>query len=149
MQRWKWLKPEVLILDEPFSGLDPMGVREFRKLILKLVEEESLTVLISSHLLFELENLCDDLVILRDGKVFRQGPMHDLTSHESHQYRITGIGLDNSETLKLRQLKVKNNAVTLTLSSEEANLLLQSLIQENIEIRSFTPLDSIERYFEL
>jgi ABC-type multidrug transport system ATPase subunit len=140
--------PDILILDEPFSGLDPVGVREFRLLIAKLVAEENLTVLISSHLLFELENLCDQLVILREGKVYRTGKMDELTTHASHTYRIAGEGLADSIALKARGIAIRNNSVAVELSPEEANKLLRELMDEGMLIHKFTPLDAIERYFD-
>ena len=101
-----------------FSGLDPVGVREFRLLIAKLVADENLTVLISSHLLYELENLCDQLVILRDGKVYRSGKMDELTTHASHTYRIAGEGLANSTALNERNIDVSNNSIAVELTPE-------------------------------
>lgn len=63
--------PELLILDEPANGLDPMGIRELRELILRLKQEFGKTVLVSSHLLDELQKICDRIVVIREGeKVF-------------------------------------------------------------------------------
>ena len=60
--------PKVLLLDEPTNGLDPEGIREFRETILKLRDEHQLTILFNSHLLAEVEQMCDRCVILRDGR---------------------------------------------------------------------------------
>ncbi len=63
--------PELLILDEPANGLDPMGIRELRELILRLKRELGKTVIVSSHLLDELQKICDRIVVIREGeKVF-------------------------------------------------------------------------------
>ena len=62
-------RPEVMVLDEPVNGLDPEGIVEVRKLLKKLSVEEGITILISSHILAELEELCTDFVILHEGKV--------------------------------------------------------------------------------
>jgi ABC-2 type transport system ATP-binding protein len=69
--------PELLILDEPMNGLDPSGIQEFRRLIRELVAEGR-TVLLSSHLLDEVERTCDVAAIVDQGKVVAQGPIHEL-----------------------------------------------------------------------
>ncbi len=69
--------PELLILDEPMNGLDPAGIQEFRRLIRELVAEGR-TVLLSSHLLDEVERTCDVAAIVDQGKVVAQGPIHEL-----------------------------------------------------------------------
>ena len=69
--------PELLILDEPLNGLDPAGILEFRGLIRELVEEGR-TVLLSSHLLDEVEKTCDVAAIVDNGRVVAQGTIHEL-----------------------------------------------------------------------
>ena len=69
--------PELLILDEPMNGLDPAGHLEFRRLIRELVDEGR-TVLLSSHLLDEVERTCDVAAIVDDGRIVAQGPIHEL-----------------------------------------------------------------------
>ncbi|MBT2681972.1 ABC transporter ATP-binding protein [Bacillus sp. ISL-35] len=64
-------KPKVLILDEPTNGLDPMGIREMRNFIRYLAEEEGLTVLVSSHLLSEIQLMCDRVAIISRGSIIK------------------------------------------------------------------------------
>lgn len=64
-------KPKVLILDEPTNGLDPMGIREMRNFIRYLAEKEGLTVLVSSHLLSEIQLMCDRVAIISKGAVIK------------------------------------------------------------------------------
>jgi ABC-2 type transport system ATP-binding protein len=71
--------PELLILDEPTNGLDPAGIREFRDMIRGFVAEGR-TVLLSSHLLDEVEKICDEVAIVDRGKVVAQGPIADLAA---------------------------------------------------------------------
>ena len=66
-------QPELLILDEPTDGLDPEGIVEFRRQILELRDRRGLTVLLSSHLLTEVEQVCDEVVILQGGKKVYEG----------------------------------------------------------------------------
>jgi ABC-2 type transport system ATP-binding protein len=70
--------PQLLILDEPMNGLDPAGMHEMRDMIRSLVDEGR-TVMLSSHLLDEVERTCDEVAIVDYGKVIRQGPIRDLT----------------------------------------------------------------------
>jgi ABC-2 type transport system ATP-binding protein len=71
--------PEILLLDEPTNGLDPAGIREMRRLIAGLARERR-TILVSSHLLAEVEQVCDWLVMIDQGSLVYQGPTSDLTT---------------------------------------------------------------------
>jgi ABC-2 type transport system ATP-binding protein len=64
-------RPKLLILDEPTNGLDPAGINEFRNLIRKLAYEEGMTVFVSSHLLFEIQQMCDIVSIIKPGRVIK------------------------------------------------------------------------------
>ncbi len=72
--------PSLLILDEPTNGLDPRGIREVRQLIVRLAREEGMTVLLSSHLLHEVEQTCDRVAIIDRGKLVLCGPVAGLLS---------------------------------------------------------------------
>lgn len=78
--------PEVLILDEPTIGLDPLQGREFRSLISSLKGKH--TVLISSHILSEIDMVCDSVIILNEGRVVASGPPQDLREHVAPRYRV-------------------------------------------------------------
>lgn len=71
-------KPQLLILDEPINGLDPMGIREMRELFLDLVKSENMTILISSHILSEIEHIADTIGVIVDGTVVREVSMSDI-----------------------------------------------------------------------
>jgi ABC-2 type transport system ATP-binding protein len=70
-------KPEMVILDEPTNGLDPAGIREFRELIRSLAAE-GVTVFVSSHILAEVEQMCDDVAILKSGRLVAEGSVANL-----------------------------------------------------------------------
>lgn len=74
-------KPKVLILDEPTNGLDPAGIREMRQFIRFLAEEEGLSVLVSSHLLSEIQLLCDRVAIISKGTIIRTDTVQHLLSN--------------------------------------------------------------------
>ncbi len=71
-------KPELLILDEPSDGLDPEGIHEMRQTILRLQRELGLTILLSSHLLNEVEQLCTRIAVLQQGKKVFEGNVADV-----------------------------------------------------------------------
>ena len=79
--------PQLLILDEPMNGLDPAGMHEMRDMILSLVDEGR-TVMLSSHLLDEVQRTCDAVAIVDRGKVIRQGSISDLLSGATLDVRI-------------------------------------------------------------
>ncbi len=65
-------KPKLLILDEPTNGLDPVGIKELRNLLKEISKKEHMSILISSHILSEVENICDQIVIIDEGKIISQ-----------------------------------------------------------------------------
>lgn len=79
--------PDIVILDEPSNGLDPMGMRELRELVLKLQEEKGITFFISSHLLDELQQMCNKLIVIREGSLIWKGLTQELLakSHGSNR----------------------------------------------------------------
>lgn len=79
--------PELLVLDEPSNGLDPEGIAEFRQMIRTFVEEGR-TVFISSHLLDEIQKICDEVAIVRDGRVIAEGPVGEVVEGRRGGIRI-------------------------------------------------------------
>jgi ABC-2 type transport system ATP-binding protein len=85
--------PRVLILDEPANGLDPAGIREIRELLRTLAAEKQMAIFISSHLLAEIELICDRVAIIHKGKILRDGNVRDLIARR----KIVEIRADDSE----------------------------------------------------
>jgi ABC-2 type transport system ATP-binding protein len=81
-------QPRLLVLDEPTNGLDPNGIHGLRILLRKLATEQGLTILFSSHLLSEVEELCDRVVVLHRGEVRAAGPLSELMNVTGFAYRI-------------------------------------------------------------
>ena len=96
--------PEILILDEPTNGLDPAGIHEIRNLVKSLPKRYDCTVLISSHMLSEIELLADDIGILNHGRLLFEGSLEDLkfTAHEA------GFENDNLEEMFLSMIDEDN-----------------------------------------
>jgi ABC-2 type transport system ATP-binding protein len=82
--------PDILILDEPANGLDPAGIREIRRLVRRLAVERGIAVFVSSHLLSEIEQMCDRVAIIHRGRTLAAGPVADLLDRVgSDRVRIT------------------------------------------------------------
>ncbi|WP_409198987.1 ABC transporter ATP-binding protein [Methanobrevibacter acididurans] len=90
-------KPELLILDEPINGLDPVSIREIRKLLQKLVKKYNLTILISSHILNEIEHLADVIGVMDHGELIQEITREDL--HEKTNKKLL-IEVDNKDLAK-------------------------------------------------
>lgn len=76
--------PKLLILDEPTNGLDPAGMLEMRQLIGHLAAQEGKTIILSSHLLYEVEQICDRVLIMRRGEMIANGRVSELLAHGGH-----------------------------------------------------------------
>ena len=92
-------KPDLLILDEPINGLDPIGIKEIRHLLRKLSHENKTTILISSHILSEIENLADTIGVMDNGKLITE-----LTREELHQQINKNVEFEVSDTTKAQQI---------------------------------------------
>lgn len=77
-------QPKILILDEPLNGLDPMGIREMRDLFLNLVKYQGMTILISSHILTDIEHIADNIGIIANGKIIDEVSMAKVKSQTSN-----------------------------------------------------------------
>ena len=104
--------PEIVFLDEPMSGLDPVGRREVRDLIAAL-RGEGKTVFMCSHILSDIEVLCDSVAILKGGRVARSGSLEELRSHATNAIEIVATGADASALKQALSIKAD---VTITPS---------------------------------
>ena len=80
--------PDLLILDEPANGLDPAGIREIRRLVRELAADRGIGVFVSSHLLSEVEQMCDRVAIIHRGRTLATGPVSELLSRSAAGFRI-------------------------------------------------------------
>jgi len=112
-------KPEIVFFDEPMSGLDPIGRREIRELIIDL-RKKGTTVFMSTHILSDVEALCDEVAILRSGKLAAKGNLDELLSTQGEQ-QIYEVNLKNITLSQLdgTYIKFENaNGVTVHVSDE-------------------------------
>ncbi len=135
--------PDIIFLDEPTDGVDPIGRREIRDILINL-KKQGRTIFLNSHLLSEVESVCDRVGILNKGKLIKTGPVEGLISTKP-AYRIETAGLDANIKTKITsefpQAIIENNIVTLTLDdSKQVNSLVDLLRQNNIDVVAVAPI---------
>lgn len=84
--------PDLIILDEPNTGLDPQGIIDLRTLVVKLNKEQGKTILLSSHILSEIEEIADSMIVLNNGQTVAQGKVKELLSHEDLEVEVETAG---------------------------------------------------------
>jgi ABC-2 type transport system ATP-binding protein len=92
--------PRLLLLDEPTTGLDPPGMRDMRELVRRLASE-GITILLSSHLLTEVEELCNRVAIIRRGQIVHEGNLEELLRSAGGEYRLTATDVDRARAVLL------------------------------------------------
>jgi ABC-2 type transport system ATP-binding protein len=94
--------PDLLFFDEPTSGLDPIGAKDIREVVLEL-RKRGKTVFLCSHLLKEMEPLCDDIAILARGQLIIQGSVEKLLARDTANYRVEAMDLDDETLAALKE----------------------------------------------
>ncbi len=139
--------PQLLVMDEPMAGLDPRTKREFRNMLLEL-NEQGETIIISSHVLQDLSELCSDIGIINEGKMVLQGPTEELLDHaQSVKPLIISVYENRQEALKVLRnhplvetitIRDKEIVVGFRGDTREESKLLTELTNAGVLIRSFT-----------
>ncbi|MGL4521415.1 MAG: ABC transporter ATP-binding protein [Bacilli bacterium] len=138
-------RPKLLILDEPTNGLDPAGIRELRQFIATLVENENLSVFISSHLLSEVQLLCDRVAIIHSGKLVTICGVDDLINErkERHVLRTCDNEVAKSVIEQLGttwHVVVKEDDLHIEGENVQIQTVITALIQANIDVYSVIPV---------
>lgn len=141
--------PEVLFLDEPMSGLDPLGRREIRELIQGL-KDQGKTIFFSTHILSDAEALCDRVAVIHQGELRGVGIVNDLRSHASEKSEVIweGGGALSALSGMLLESHVSGDTVRATVAAGSLDELLERLRQQHARLISVTPLHgTLEGYF--
>lgn len=127
-------RPRFVILDEPTNGLDPAGMREIRQLIRSLVENGA-SVLLSSHLLHEVQQVCDRIAVLNKGRVVAQGRVADLLSQSKPVVRVmvSDVATAVAALQSLPHIEsIRPNGASILVVGQESQAILTHLLQHNI-----------------
>lgn len=137
-------QPELLILDEPTNGLDPNGIIETRELIKKLNKEHNTTVIVSSHILNEVEKMATHVGIIHKGEMLFQGPLTELQQMKTRQTALE-IQTNNNEKALLvlqQQFAAQHKADKITLpfqSNEQTAAINKLLVQNEVDVYAIHP----------
>ena len=146
--------PDVLILDEPINGLDPTGIVEFREILLKINRERNVTIIISSHILTELEQLATTYGFINEGKFIEQISAKDLKEKCKSCLAIKVKNTDNAVVVLETKLNttnyevLNNNEIRLYDYLDEPELVVETLVNNEVKVSSIIQTGTnLEDYF--
>lgn len=145
--------PELIVLDEPTNGLDPQGIADIRNLILHLSKEQKKTIVVSSHLLSEIEQVATKVLIIDKGKKIKEGLATELFDPSQIVIEITTLQNEicwntlQQSIWKDRLVSKNKESVLLKLNKKDVPKLNQYLVQQNIDVLSIQLRNSLEDYF--
>ena len=146
-------EPKLIVLDEPANGLDPQGQKEMRDLIFTINREKGITILLSSHILNEIEMIANRMVIINKGKNIVEGNVHELLSASDMN---VSFFVENSAEIKT---KIGESAWASSLSDSDHEKLVfninheqipelnRFMVDQNVAVTAIKPLRTLEDYF--
>ncbi|WP_110240115.1 ABC transporter ATP-binding protein [Nocardioides gilvus] len=135
-------EPQLLILDEPTNGLDPAGIREIRETIRGL-GAAGVTVLLSSHILAEVQQVCDSATIIGNGRQIASGPVSELiadTTTATQHRVVVDDPVRAEQLLRAAGFAVSTDGEGLLVEAEDATKVVRSLAQADLWVRELTPV---------
>ena len=144
--------PQLIILDEPTNGLDPQGIADIRQLIKSISKDQGKTVLVSSHLLSEIEQIATHILIIHQGKKMAEGPTSSLLDPNKTIVQIKTLDdADAKQKLKASaystNLLERTEGLYLTIPKLEIPALNAFIVASNIDLVSLEAKNSLEDYF--
>ena len=145
--------PDLIILDEPTTGLDPQGMKEIRELIIHLSRDQHKTLFLSSHILYEVELVATRMIIINKGSTVVEGRVSDLLNKEKMKVTFEVNDPENakrliSTTTYITGLDtVVNNTMIFTMPPDNIPSLNKYFIDNNISVSAVIPTRSLEEYF--
>lgn len=149
--------PKLLILDEPTNGLDPSGIFDFRQIVKKAAKEKQMAVFISSHILSEVQTLCDRVAFINHGEIksVEDIKLHSITTKLES---ISVITKDNDKAVKIlermndvQSAKIDNEEIKIIIDKDKDSKVLKELVLSGIEVKEFyqNRNELEQRYMEL
>ncbi|HDR7796921.1 ABC transporter ATP-binding protein [Bacillus tropicus] len=130
-------QPKILILDEPTNGLDPAGIRQIRDYLQRLAKEENIAVIVSSHLLSEIELMCDRVVIIKQGEFVQEYNLHEQAKHDE----TVVVAFEVDQVQKANEIitgKAQGNVIVVSVTKEEIPQLVKKLVNEDVLVYGVT-----------
>jgi ABC-2 type transport system ATP-binding protein len=146
-------QPDLIVLDEPTTGLDPQGIVEIRNLILRLKSEQNKTVILSSHQLSEIELISNRMVIINKGQSLIEGDVKELLNAQEmvvqldvndmeKTIKVLGSSFENAHFKK-----VNERVIEVTIEKHNVPNLNRILVQEGVEVHAMEPKRKLEDFF--
>ncbi len=145
--------PELIILDEPTTGLDPQGMKEIRDLINHLSRDQKKTVFLSSHILSEVEQVANRMIIINKGKTVVEGEVQELLNAGELHVKFEVDDAAKTKTLISNSawqqylIETNNNRFVFTLKNDQIAGLNRMLVENGIDVSAVVPTRSLEEYF--
>ncbi len=135
--------PKVLILDEPTNGLDPVGIKELRDILKKFAHESKTAILVSSHILSEMELMCDRVAVINQGKIVKVESLTDL-GDKTQNKEVQGVIKTNKPQEAVKVIKekldidaiVRDEKIFVTVNKSELPSIVKALVMADIEVES-------------
>lgn len=147
-------RPELLILDEPINGLDPVGIKKVRELFKMLSREYGMTILISSHILGEMEKIADTVGIIDNGRLVREVPVESIREANTEYIEIVTMDVNKASYILSSDLNISNfkvmddNSIRIYDLNIPQNKISKTLILKGVNIESILrKKSSLEDYF--
>jgi ABC-2 type transport system ATP-binding protein len=145
--------PQLIILDEPTTGLDPQGMKEIRDLVTNLSKDHKKTILLSSHILYEVELIANRMVIINKGKTVIEGSVEDLLNAAETKVNIEvddtekAVRIINESNFIGKIDNVSHSTIIMFMNKSEIAPLNKRLVEAGISVSSLVPTRSLEEYF--
>jgi len=143
-------QPSLIILDEPSNGLDPQGQSNMRSLILRINQEMGITVIISSHILSEIEKISNRMVVINKGEKIVEGNVQELMQNELLKVSFKSENLDSIALFLKKQsidFESSNDSIVANINEENIPLILKKMVDENISITEMKQMRTLEELF--
>lgn len=146
-------RPKLLILDEPTNGLDPKGIRELRAFVKQLVKEEGISVFISSHLLSEIQAMCNRVAIINHGKTITVGTIEELMKKANEKVEWVVEPLEVAERIISEQERIveilrDENKIISLMDSKLVGIYNKRLVESGVTVHRVTPtVATLEDFF--
>ena len=147
-------KPKVLILDEPTNGLDPAGIKKLRDILKEISHKEGVAVFVSSHILSEMQLMCDRVAVLDDGKIVKVENITDSNNNEEkiETVEIRANNLEKAQNIIREKFKLEilneDNRINITLPTNKLPEVIKELAIADVEIKAVIPKEhTLEEIF--